>query len=133
MSRAGVLAGCAAILAAAASVVSWQSGGSPRDEATAPATLDGATLFQSKGCAACHTGPSSATAIGGAPSLVAASSWAGARRAGLTAHDYLVESIRTPSAFLSPQWHGGGGVSGMPDLGLSDAEIAALVDHLLEG
>lgn len=39
----------------------------------------------------------------------------------------------TPSAFLSPAWSGGGPTTAMPDLGLTEAEIDALVDHLLQG
>jgi hypothetical protein len=36
-----------------------------------------------------------------------------------------------PNAIISPAWIGGGPTTAMPDLGLTDAEIAAIVDYLL--
>ena len=50
----------------------------------------------------------------------------------MSAADYLAESMRNPSVFISPAFRGGfGPMTGMPDLNLSDAEIAALVAYLL--
>lgn len=132
MSRAGVLAAAAAVVAAAAAVVGWQTeptdGAAPR-----PVATSGAALFQAKGCASCHVGPDSTPMVGSFPPLDDAPSWAGDRRPGMSAREYLAESMRTPSAFLSPAWEGAGATSAMPDLGLTDAEIDALVDHLLQG
>lgn len=42
-----------------------------------------------------------------------------------------MQSIREPGAFISPAWVGGGPTTAMPQLGLSEAEIAAVVDYLL--
>ena len=96
--------------------------------------LDGASLFQSKGCATCHDGPTSTSMIGGFPSLADAPSWAADRRAPMSAADYIAESIRTPSAFTSPAFSGGvGPTDGMPDLRLTQPEIDALVTYLLQG
>jgi cytochrome c551/c552 len=135
MSRGGLLAACAAVCAAVVSIIGWQT------ETTASGTmataeafpLDGASLFQSKGCAACHTGPDSRSTMG-FPSLVGAAEWAADRRPGLSAPQYLAESMRTPSAFVSPAFVGSiGGTDAMPDLDLSEAEIDALVGYLLQG
>jgi mono/diheme cytochrome c family protein len=50
----------------------------------------------------------------------------------MSAADYLRESLRKPTAFVSPAFvDSGGPTSGMPDLGLSDAEIEAVVRYLL--
>jgi mono/diheme cytochrome c family protein len=126
VTRAAWLAGISA-LAISAAVVVWaeSSSGSP-----AP-TVSGATLFQAKGCAGCHIGPDSRPDHTNVPSLAGALRWAGTRREGLDGRAYIAESIRTPGAFISPAFLGGG--PPMPDLGLSDQEIDALVDYLLQG
>ena len=98
----------------------------------APASADGAQLFRAKGCASCHDGPDSTALMVDFTSLAHASSWAGGRRDGLSAEEYITESIRDPSAFISPAWVRGGPTTGMPDLGLTDAEIAAVVVYLLD-
>ena len=133
MTRSALVAGCAAVLAAVGSVVAWQTE-PPRPASAVSAVPRGADLFAAKGCATCHTGPDSLATMGEFPSLAAASQWAGERRPGFTAVEYLTESIRTPSAFISPAFDDfGGPTTGMPDLGLSDAEIEALVAYLLGG
>ena len=136
MSRPGLLAARAAIVAVVATFVGWQteptSSGATSAGVSAP--LTGAQLFHAKGCAACHRGPESSSGIDGFPPLDDAAAWAGDRRPGMSASDYLAESMRTPAAFLSPAWNSGGSpTTAMPDLGLTEAEIDALVDHLLQG
>jgi mono/diheme cytochrome c family protein len=136
VTRAGLLAAGAALCAAIASVVGWQT--ESTTGATSPATadgrLDGARLFRSKGCASCHAPSDSSPVRGAFPSLVGAAEWAGDRRPGLTAEQYVAESIRAPSAFISPAFDGpSGGTEGMPDLGLTDEEIDALVTYVLQG
>jgi mono/diheme cytochrome c family protein len=135
MSRAGLLAACAAVCAAIVSIIGWQTETTTSGTTAAAETLplDGASLFQSKGCAACHTGPDSASPMGFL-SLVGAADWAADRRPGLGAQQYLAESMRTPSAFISPGFVGPiGGTDAMPDLDLSEAEIDALVSYLMQG
>lgn len=98
------------------------------------ADLDGARLFRAKGCAGCHVGPdSAASSASGFPSLAHATEWAGDRRPGLTATDYLTESIVAPDAFVSPEFRPsqGGPTTAMPHLILTAEEVDALVDHLL--
>jgi mono/diheme cytochrome c family protein len=128
VTRAGWLAGAASALAVAAAVVVWadSSSGTP-----APA-VSGATLFQAKGCSGCHAGPDSSPRFADYPSLTNAAAWAGTRREGMDARAYITESIRTPGVFVSPAFLGDG-PSPMPALGLSDREIDALVDYLLQG
>ena len=91
-------------------------------------------LFHAKGCATCHTGPTSTASMGEFPSLADASSWAGCVEPGLSAEEYLEESIREPWAFISPEFHESSGpTTAMPELGLSDAERDAVVAFLLSG
>jgi len=132
VTRRGIAAAVGALLAVVGSWIGW------RDDGTEPvraAVLPGGeTLFHAKGCATCHTGPTSTASMGEFPSLAAASSWAGSRRSDVSAEEYLDESIREPWAFISPEFDGGGGpATAMPDLGLSDAERAAVVAFLLSG
>jgi mono/diheme cytochrome c family protein len=119
-----------AVVLAALTVVTWNRDG---DQAVADApAADGRQLFQARGCAVCHGNPAADVPNdGGFPSLHAAAVWAGERRPGLTADAYLAESMRTPEAFISPAWKGGGPTTAMPQLNLTDAEIDALVDYLI--
>lgn len=130
MTRVGWLAISASVLAVGGCVLLSQD---ERADPSAPA-MDGRALFQSKGCATCHAGPDSSSAMGAFPSLVDASTFAGSRRDGLSGAEYLAESIRTPSAFISPAWMGGAGpTTNMPYLEVSDDEVDALVRYLLQG
>ncbi|MEO1060415.1 MAG: cytochrome c [Actinomycetota bacterium] len=113
-----------------AATLGWQT--EPTTGASG-AALDGSELFRAFGCAACHVGPDSSATSTAYPRLDDAAAWAAGRREGMDAREYLTESIRAPSAFISPGFDAGGPTSAMPDLGLDDAEIAALVDHLLAG
>jgi cytochrome c551/c552 len=89
-------------------------------------------LFAAKGCASCHDGPASTAVISGFPSLSHVRDWAHERRPGLSAHEYVAESVRSPAAFISPAFTGSvGPIQAMPDLRLSDQEIDAIADFLL--
>ena len=131
MTKRGIASALGALLAVVGTWIGWRDDGSERVRA-AP-VLDGQTLFHAKGCATCHTGPTSTASMGEFPSLAAASSWAGSRRPGLSAEEYLDESIREPWAFISPEFHASGPTAAMPELGLSDAERDAVVAFLLGG
>lgn len=124
----------AAALTVVSAVVAWER--EPTATSAAPVSVEGAVLFQAKGCAACHAGPDSVALVGSQfPSLVEASSWAGSRRPSLTGAEYLSESIREPRAFISPEFSSGsaGSTRAMPALELSDAEVEGIVDYLLAG
>jgi mono/diheme cytochrome c family protein len=132
VTKRGVACALGALLALAGTWIGWRDDGSASVRA-AP-VLDGETLFHAKGCATCHTGPTSTASMGEFPSLADARSWAGSRREGLSAEQYLAESIREPWAFISPEFHASGGpTTAMPELGLSDAERDAVVAFLLSG
>lgn len=129
MSRVSQLAAVAAAISLAATIVVWSA---EVESGTASAAPTGAAIFQSKGCAACHSGPDSSSPFGGLPSLADVSSWAAQRKPGMSAADYLRESVRNPTAFVSPAFvDSGGPTSGMPDLGLTDAEIDSVVEYLM--
>lgn len=130
MTRVGWVAAAIAVALTVLTVATWNEKTSTSVEGD-PA-LVGAMLFQVKGCASCHYGPDSSFGVYGVPPLTEASAWAGDRRPGMSAADYLAESMRTPSVFISPAFRGGfGPLTGMPDLDLDEAEIAALVAYLL--
>jgi mono/diheme cytochrome c family protein len=129
MPGRGAAYAAAAVVAAAVSV--FAAVARPGDGEDAEA-LDGAALFQVKGCAACHEGPDSTSFVDVGPPLDDVPSWASERIEGLSAEDYVEQSMRSPAAFISPAYRSIGGPNeGMPVLQLSDAEIAALVAYLL--
>jgi mono/diheme cytochrome c family protein len=128
--RAAWYAG-AAVLAAAVSLL---SGVARPDDGRGGATASGPELFRTKGCATCHDGPDGASLTDAGPSLVDAAAWAGERMPEVSASEYVEQSVRNPSAFISPAYVGatGGPGRGMPLLRLSDEEIDAIVRYLLE-
>ena len=134
MSAFGRACAIGAVVLAAVTIATWDRGVREADADTPPigsVAVDGAQLFRAKGCASCHAGPDSTAQFVDFPSLADAPSWAGERRSGVSAADYIEQSIRDPNAFISPAWVGGGPTTAMPQLGLTDAEIAAVVAYLL--
>jgi hypothetical protein len=129
MPRRGVAYAAVALAAAALSVLAAVARPDGGGDAEA---LDGASLFRVKGCATCHLGPDTSPIVDVGPPLVAVSSWAGDRVAGLSAEEYVEQSLRDPSAFISPAFRPIGGPNeGMPTLLLSEDEIDALVEYLI--
>jgi cytochrome c551/c552 len=96
---------------------------------TAAEAPSGEALFFTKGCSGCHTitGVSN-TGVQG-PDLTNLASIAGERVAGMTAEEYVRQSLQQPQAFIVPEF--GGMFVEMPTLALSDGEIDSLVDLLL--
>ncbi len=106
----------------------------PTDDTPAVSSDDGEALFTgSGGCAACHTiegltlGP-----IG--PDLTHIGTDAGTRKPGVSAEDYIIESIREPEAFVPEDV-----VRATPGLmtsaltdNLTDGQVDALVEFLLK-
>ena len=118
-------------MAAAASLMAAAARPNGADGAAA---LDGGQLFRLKGCAGCHAGSATEPVVGAGPSLADARSWAGDRVVGLSPEEYVSQSMRTPTAFISPAYSGsvgGPGAGQMPLLQLSDDEIDAIVTFLL--
>lgn len=98
---------------------------------TPPATADtpnGRSVFLARGCSGCHT----AAGVNGAgigPDLTDLALRAGDRVAGLEPAAYVRQSIREPQAFVVPGYTG----ITMPTLPLSNAELEAVVEYLLDG
>lgn len=128
MTRIGRVAAAIAVVLTVLTIATWSETTNP--SVVSDTALVGATLFQAKGCASCHDGPDTSSGFFGFPSLKNATEWAGDRRPGMSAAEYLAESMRTPSVFISPEFRSGFG-PGMPDLNLDEAEIVALVAYLL--
>lgn len=96
---------------------------------TTPGTGDavkGQVVFNSKGCAGCH---SVGTSAGAGPGLGGIATTAATRRPGMTAQAYIEESELTPSAFIVP----GFTAVTMPPLWTSknDAGFADLIAYLM--
>lgn len=97
------------------------------DETEAVVPVDGRSLFQAKGCVGCHQrGDLGLLEIG--PDLNELASQAETRVHGLTAGDYVRQSIRQPQAYIVS---GYGANVAMPAIPLSDVELDALVEFLL--
>jgi cytochrome c551/c552 len=129
----GVGAAVLAVVAAVGAIVGWGTVSTPDATPVAAGdSLSGATLFRTKGCSSCHSGPEAQAIVRIGPDLTDAASWAGDRRPGMSAEDYVAESVRTPGAFISPAFEPfGGPTAAMPLLDVSDAELDALVSYLL--
>lgn len=132
MSRVGRIAAVGALVFGALAAGSWTSDGDGAGVGSG-ARPAGADLFRAKGCAQCHTGPGlERTGVGEFPPLGRAPEWAGTRRPGMSAAQYLREPIIDPSRFRSPAFGGGGPTPGMPGLRLTTDEVEAIVAYLLE-
>jgi cytochrome c peroxidase len=126
------LTGALALVLVIASLVVWlDEGDSAADDPDATTTTHvtrGQTLFFAKGCAGCHR----IVGLGGqdmAPDLTLLADRAGGRRDGMSAEEYVRESIQNPSAFSAPGYVGG---FSMPTLPMTSAELDALVLFLLQ-
>jgi len=97
------------------------------DSRAAGSSFDGPAIFQTRGCVGCHSleGVSISASIG--PDLTGLGERAGDRVDGLNDRAYVIQSVRSPQAFTVP---GYGPL--MPTIELSDEELDALVDFLLE-
>jgi mono/diheme cytochrome c family protein len=100
------------------------TGGETAAESTA-APRSGAQTFIARACAGCHDGPGTSSSVDAGPSLADVRTSTAGRREGYDVRTYLIESIDEPAAYVV------GGFEAMPELGLTDEEIAALVDYLL--
>ena len=91
----------------------------------------GELLFLSTGCTGCHSIQGVATTGQVGPDLTSVSQVAGERVEGLSAREYLAQSLAEPQAFVVPGYEATT-AGAMPDFDLTDDEISALVDFLLE-
>lgn len=130
-TRLAAAAGALTVGLAALTGWAWGSAPSAPDDAPAEQVADGSTLFMAKGCATCHSGPDRPALIAVAPSLADVATWAGERRPGMSAEEYVRESITSPGSFVSPEFNPTGPIAAMPGIAVSPAEVDALVEYLL--
>lgn len=108
--------------------------GAPPFQATPdPATI---TAFAKAGCAGCHTIPGVPNAVGlVGPDLSKIGAEAAGRKSGMSAEDYIRESILDPAAFIAPQCPNGECPAGVmpPNMGerLDTSDIDLIVSYLL--
>ena len=91
--------------------------------------VDGAAVFQAKGCATCHDGPDGAAPVGVGPPHTDGASWAAARVAGTSAEESVRQSIVAPQSVISPAVVDAQFM--MPVLPIAPEELDALVAYLL--
>lgn len=117
----------AGVLAIATVAVYRPEPAGPAGDAPAPAQL----LFLAKGCSGCHTleGVAQIAAVG--PNLTNLAGVAGERIPGVSASDYVRQSLRDPQAFVAPGFETSFVL--MPTLKLSASEVESLVELLLTG
>ena len=112
----------------AIATVSYYSHPSPTADAS---QSPGELLFLSKGCTGCHSIQGLATTGRIGPDLTSVGQVAGQRVVGMSAEAYLAQSLATPQAFVVPGYETTT-AGAMPDFNLTEGEIAALIDFLLE-
>jgi mono/diheme cytochrome c family protein len=128
------LVAAAVVVLGGLTLVAFRSSGtSAATPSAAAVVLDGADVFRAKGCIACHDGPEGANSdfdVG--PNLRELPAVASRRVAGLDAASYVRQSIQEPQAYVV-KGHDPNevGIGLMPALGLTPAEIEALVAWLL--
>lgn len=123
--------GAASLALAAVCVVAWSSGddGDPSPSAST-VVATGADLFRAKGCATCHDGPDTESTFDVGPDLTELALVAPSREPGLSPEDYVRRSITNPDYVIVPGYNEDG-MSSMPALPISAAEVEALVEYLL--
>lgn len=103
-----------------------QPGPPVTDPTVIGSTLDGRTVFLTKGCTGCHSrdGEPGEAAVG--PDLTDLAARAAGRIPGLEAEEYVRQSLLEPQAFLVEGYS-----EEMPTLTLSSNEIELLIEFLL--
>jgi mono/diheme cytochrome c family protein len=125
--RIGLLvAAVIVVLLAGATVAVYALDPGPQPEAAAADSIEGRTVFLTKGCTGCHSreGDSDIGFIG--PDLTGLADRAGDRVDGLSAEEYVRQSVLDPQAYIVDGYG-----SQMPVLPLDALELDALVVYLL--
>ena len=93
---------------------------------------EGQALFVGGSCSACHTIEGVTSGLVG-PDLTHIGTDAATRKPGMSAEDYIIESIRTPEAFVAEGVERAvpGIMTSAVTAGFSNAEVDALVELLL--
>lgn len=124
--RAGIVITTVIVALLAGATVAVYAYDPAPEEPGAVATADGQTVFLTAGCTACHTidGVSETAEIG--PNLTDLFDRAGDRVQGLSAEEYVRQSILEPQAFIVDGYG-----EFMPTLPLDTHEVDALAEFLL--
>ena len=98
--------------------------------ATPPPVRDGSTIFVEKGCGGCHTIEGVTGAVGSiGPGLDGVATRAETRVAGLSAEEYIRQSVKEPGAFIVPEFND----VMLPIFeSMTDEEIEIVVEYLLK-
>jgi mono/diheme cytochrome c family protein len=94
-------------------------------EESAPGSVEGETVFLTKGCTGCHSREGVSEGFVG-PDLTALADRAGDRVEGLSAEEYVRQSVLDPQTYIVDGYG-----EQMPVLPVDDAELNALVEFLL--
>lgn len=94
-------------------------------EESAPGSVEGETVFLTKGCTGCHSRAGVSEGFIG-PDLTALADRAGDRVAGLSAEEYVRQSVLDPQVYIVDGYG-----EQMPVLPVDTAELDALVEYLL--
>jgi mono/diheme cytochrome c family protein len=105
-----------------------KAGGTPGG-APAPGGSPGAQLFAAQGCSGCHMINGQGGAVG--PNLSRIGTEAATLKPGMSAEDYIKESIQNPNAFVV-QGYQAGVMPGTYGQTLSQDQLNQLVQYLLE-
>jgi mono/diheme cytochrome c family protein len=124
--RAGIVITTVIVVLLAGATVAVYAYDPDSGEPAAAETADGQTVFLTAGCTGCHNinGVSENAQIG--PNLTDLSERAGDRIVGLSAEEYVRQSVLDPQAY-TVEGYG----EFMPTLPLDAAEVDALVEFLL--
>jgi mono/diheme cytochrome c family protein len=106
-----------------------KAGGTPGGAAGAANGSPGAQLFAAQGCSGCHIVKGQGGAIG--PNLSTIGTVAGTRKPGMSAEDYIRESVTNPNAFVVPTFQPGV-MPGTYGQTLSQDQLNQLIQYLLE-
>ncbi|MET0566401.1 MAG: cytochrome c [Acidimicrobiia bacterium] len=114
------------VLLAGATVAVYALDPGPQPEAVAAGSVEGRTVFLTKGCTGCHSreGDSETGFVG--PDLTGLADRASDLVEGLSAEEYVRQSILDPQAYIVDGYG-----SQMPVLPVDAKELDALVDYLL--
>jgi mono/diheme cytochrome c family protein len=98
---------------------------SSQEAASASGSIEGETVFLTKGCTGCHSRAGVSEGFIG-PDLTVLADRAGDRVEGLSAEEYVRQSVIDPPAYIVPGYE-----SAMPVLPIDTQEMDALVEYLL--